>query len=905
MASPSNCKLYLKMQGADGSTTFTDSSGVPHTVTAVGNAQIDTAQKVYSVDTSSGLFDGTGDYLTIPDSTDWYLAADPFTIRGWVKTSSGVGCQIGGITGQWVDANNYWYINLETLVDGGDGYTVSLVIVSGGVTKANYAWTESGTDHTTEIWRHIEIVRTGTSVYFFFGGVAKTAGTKYHVDISTNEVPNLAAVLTVGACGATSATQFVMNGWLSHFEIWKGEALHTADFTPPTVPTSLVPIITTEAGSSVSATGFTGNGTIVDDGGAGDLVTRRGLCYKVGAAGDPLTSDSTAYDDSNYGTGAYTKAVTGLTGGTNYRVRAYAVNFDGTGYGDTVDVLTSSVAATITTEAATVIAATSCVGNGTIVSTGGANPTIRGFCYKTGTTLDPTTSDSEVHDDGDYSTGTYTKAITGLTAGTAYRVRAYVTNSVDTSYGVTVQITTTATGAPIVTTQAGTSITTSGFVANGNVTSIGNSDVTTRGFCYKKAEYGVPSVTDSTKSTSGTFSTGAYTETITGLLSGINYNVKAYATNTQGTSYGDMVTVLIAGTAVAEEPTIATPLDTNTPEATHVAWINSRFVANEINTNRFDFTDTSPITSLIENNYWSSADNPVTCDSKGDKLTALFTAWQEIYAWGTQGLQVFQDDGVTPFVNVPGAAAEAGLEAIYSVTKMDNTIFALCVVDKKRVAIKLQGRAPQVISEPIASILSEMDTISDAIGDIISVGGLAIWLVNFPSANQSWAYDYKNDVWLRWGYFNATSGKHDMFIGQHYCFVKKWNKHLIMSRIDGRVYEMSRKVYDDAENDMISYRRTGWLDWGDISKIKHSRELFLKTKTFSADGTTTPTMLLRWRDDGYPKWSRFVELSLDSKYFGDFIIKLSRMGSYHSRQYEFRLSDEVDMALVSVQENFK
>ena len=375
------------------------------------------------------------------------------------------------------------------------------------------------------------------------------------------------------------------------------------------------------------------------------------------------------------------------------------------------------------------------------------------------------------------------------------------------------------------------------------------------------------------------------------------------ATPGYGVGYGADYIVEVAEPSITVGPTVNTPLDANTPPATHVAWINSRFIANEKDTNRFDFTDTNPLTGLMENNYWSSSDNPVTCDSKGDKLSALFTAWQEIYAWGTQGLQVFQDDGSTPFVNVPGAAAEVGIEAIYSIKKIDNTIYALCTVDNKRVVIKLQGRAPQVISEPIASVLSGMEKVSDAIGDVISVGGLAIYLLTFPTANQTWAYDYKNEIWLRWGYWNSTTGTHDRFIGQHSCFVKRWNKHLIMSRIDGKVYEMSRNVFDDANTDMVSYRRTGWIDWGDISKVKHSRELFIKTKTFSNDGTTTPTMLLRWRDDGYPVWSNFVELSLDPVYFGDFIIHLTRMGTYRSRQYEFRLSDEVDMALVNVQEN--
>jgi len=110
-----------------------------------------------------------------------------------------------------------------------------------------------------------------------------------------------------------------------------------------------------------------------------------------------------SYDDGKFTTlESWTKSVTGLAGGTAYRVRAYVVTTGGTAYGTTVQVTTDSVAPTLTTEDCTVVVQTSCTGNGTIVTTGGANPTRRGFCYKTGTTGDPTTSDSVVYDDGDF-----------------------------------------------------------------------------------------------------------------------------------------------------------------------------------------------------------------------------------------------------------------------------------------------------------------------------------------------------------------------------------------------------------------------------------------------------------------------------------------------------------------------
>ncbi len=100
----------------------------------------------------------------------------------------------------------------------------------------------------------------------------------------------------------------------------------------------VAPTVTTQAASSVGDTSFTGNGNITSTG--SPYVSRRGFCYKEGTTGDPTTSDSVAYNDGSFGSGAFNKSVTGLTAETDYRVRAYAVNSYGTSYGSTVDVET-------------------------------------------------------------------------------------------------------------------------------------------------------------------------------------------------------------------------------------------------------------------------------------------------------------------------------------------------------------------------------------------------------------------------------------------------------------------------------------------------------------------------------------------------------------------------------------
>jgi hypothetical protein len=181
------------------------------------------------------------------------------------------------------------------------------------------------------------------------------------------------------------------------------------------------------------------------------------------------------------------------------------------------------------------------------------------------------------------------------------------------------------------------------------------------------------------------------------------------------------------------------PTDTLTPAATHIDYINMRFVANMAGTSRMGFTDTNPATGNLENDYWSSTSAPIRNTARGDYLLALRTCWEEIYAWGSQGLTVWQDDGASPFSQIQSAFSELGIEAPYSLVRTENTLFAVCVLDGKRVVAKMAGRAPQIASEPIARILADMETVSDAIGDLITVGGMSIYLLSFPTANQTWA----------------------------------------------------------------------------------------------------------------------------------------------------------------------
>ena len=106
-------------------------------------------------------------------------------------------------------------------------------------------------------------------------------------------------------------------------------------------PPAVAPTVTTQAVADIDTTTATGHGNITATG--GENPHTRGICWNIG--GTPTTGDSKSEDNGggSYGTGAFSKAMTGLTPGQLYYVRAYAINSIGTGYGNEVNFTTLSV----------------------------------------------------------------------------------------------------------------------------------------------------------------------------------------------------------------------------------------------------------------------------------------------------------------------------------------------------------------------------------------------------------------------------------------------------------------------------------------------------------------------------------------------------------------------------------
>lgn len=187
------------------------------------------------------------------------------------------------------------------------------------------------------------------------------------------------------------------------------------------------------------------------------------------------------------------------------------------------------VVASISSNTATSILSTTTYSGGTITYEGGSPVTARGVCWNT--SPGPTIANSKTTDGT--GGGIYSSSLTGLTPGTLYYLRAYATNSAGTSYGNEISFTTVT--LPLLTTTSITAITTATATSGGNITSDGGSAITERGVCWNTT--GGPTIL-SAKTSNGA-GTGSFTSSLSGLTAGTTYYVRAYATTSVGTAYGN------------------------------------------------------------------------------------------------------------------------------------------------------------------------------------------------------------------------------------------------------------------------------------------------------------------------------------------------------------------------------
>lgn len=215
-------KVLLHFDGPDGSTSFADSNvgGSDHTWTASGDAQIDTAESKFGG--ASGLFDGTGDFISTPDHADFSLGSSDFTIDLWAKINetSGSFAAIANQSNSGVDASDTSFIIRRTSGD------VIQCRLSDGSSFTDISGTTQFTDSLNNEFHHIAFVRSGNTLMLFIDGTQE-ASTTFSGTVNNSSEP-----IVIGAHSSSGITP--IDASFDEFRLSVGVARWTEDFTAPT-----------------------------------------------------------------------------------------------------------------------------------------------------------------------------------------------------------------------------------------------------------------------------------------------------------------------------------------------------------------------------------------------------------------------------------------------------------------------------------------------------------------------------------------------------------------------------------------------------------------------------------------------------------------------------------------------
>lgn len=345
----------------------------------------------------------------------------------------------------------------------------------------------------------------------------------------------------------------------------------------------------------------------------GSTSVEYGFYYSEAPNNTPTAKDKTIFRN-NQSSKWFTYTLTGLKENTTYYVRAYARNRVGEAQGKIVQFTTlSKKLPTMGSTSVTNVTTNSATLSGNIASAGTGTVKERGFCLST--TKTPTIADSCIVVGSGIGSFNYT--LTELEDGITFYVRAYATSEVGTAYGETMSFTTASEQLPIVVTKSVTEITPWYATLNGELESEGTSSVTEMGFCYS-ATTQTPTLLDEYVKVNGS----SFASVITTLSEGTTYYVRAYATNSKGTAYGETVS-----------------FKTKTNSSNSVDIVEGAIQA------AFSVSDTKKVYFSQGNlqyqpntGTWRFAENQY--DMIGDansNISSTYSGWIDLFGYGTSG----------------------------------------------------------------------------------------------------------------------------------------------------------------------------------------------------------------------------------------------------------------------------
>ncbi len=349
--------------------------------------------------------------------------------------------------------------------------------------------------------------------------------------------------------------------------------------------------------------------------------------------------------------------------------------------------------------------------------------------------------------------------------------------------------------------------------------------------------------------------------------------------------------------------TITAISDADAPTAvTHIVFFDSYLIANNIGSGTFYYSNVN------DPHTWSALDF-ASAEGRPDDITAIHVLGRELYLFGPRSIEVWYNDGVTPFRPISGRASRRGVSAPYSIVDVEDSFLFL---DENRNVVRLSGGSEQVVSGAVNKLIYDMGDVSDAYADKIYIAGRYFYVITFPSATRNdgsgavgvtLVYDYALQQWYEWAEWDTTVPEYKPFRARSHAFSLTWGRNFIGdSDPTGEIFELKKDEYQDDGSNIRTMVRTGYIDHG-TSLRKCCNNIRLRMKR--GDAAVDPTyMTIKYRDQGNEGFGNEVSRDIGGAGDTDFCVDYHRMGQYRARQYEIVNAENTPFILGNAEENF-
>lgn len=354
-----------------------------------------------------------------------------------------------------------------------------------------------------------------------------------------------------------------------------------------------------------------------------------------------------------------------------------------------------------------------------------------------------------------------------------------------------------------------------------------------------------------------------------------------------GSSVGVRVTL---GSNSSSQITSAT--DSNWRGADRVDYLDGYFICNVPGTRQWFISDLQAATFT----------NPLYFASKegnSDLLQTVAVVHREAWLIGSDTTEVWFDAGNVdfPLQRMPGVFIQHGCAAKGSLATFDLSLFWLGRDPQGQfVAFHVANyEAKRISTHAIETMWSSYATVSDAIGYCYQQQGHVFYVLHFPTADATWAYDLSTGFWHQRGSM-GTNGIIHRDIGN--CHALAYGKNIVGDCSNGNLYALDQNNFSENGAAMLFLRSFPTIDIEDRRVFYTKLTLDMQTGVGLSSGLwQNPTVNVRWSDDGGYTWGNAVQVPLGG--IGSNLARatLWRMAYGRRRVYEISWSAPINTAL--------